>query len=177
VIVLLFFRLSKSRSKQMELEKISLEKDLVLRNQDIVTKDKELASSVLYLLTKNDLLNDVSERLLSLKKKISPDHHNAIQKIHFRHSRRRARRYVEEFEIRFHQVHNDYYKKLMEHAPDLSPGELKICTFLKLNMSSKEISAITRQSVKSIEVARTRIRKKMNLTNQDVNLVSFLMEL
>ena len=65
----------------------------------------------------------------------------------------------------------------MEHAPDLSPGELKICTFLKLNMSSKEISAITRQSVKSIEVARTRIRKKMNLTNQDVNLVSFLMEL
>ena len=177
VIVLLFFRLSKSRSKQMELEKISLEKDLVLRNQDIVTKDKELASSVLYLLTKNDLLNDVSERLLSLKKKISPDHHNAIQKIIFDIQDGAREDMWEEFEIRFHQVHNDYYKKLMEHAPDLSPGELKICTFLKLNMSSKEISAITRQSVKSIEVARTRIRKKMNLTNQDVNLVSFLMEL
>ena len=123
------------------------------------------------------MLNDVSERLLALKKKINPEHHNAIQKIIFDIQDGAREDMWEEFEIRFQQVHHDYYKKLMEYAPDLSPGELKICTFLKLNMSSKEISAITRQSIKSIEVARTRIRKKMNLTNQDVNLVSFLMEL
>ncbi len=177
VIVLLMYRLSKSKSRHIELEKKSLEQDLVMRNQDLVTKDKELASSVLYLLAKNDLLNDVSERLLALKKKINPEHHNAIQKIIFDIQDGAREDMWEEFEIRFQQVHHDYYKKLMEYAPDLSPGELKICTFLKLNMSSKEISAITRQSIKSIEVARTRIRKKMNLTNQDVNLVSFLMEL
>ncbi len=177
VIVLLLYLLSKSRSKRITLEKKSLEQDLVLRNQDIAAKDKELASSVLYLLTKNDLLNDVSERLLTLKKKISPEHHNAIQKIIFDIQDGSREDMWEEFEIRFQQVHDSYYKKLKEHAPDLTPGELKICTFLKLNMSSKEISDITRQSVKSIEVARTRIRKKMQLTNQEVNLVSFLMEL
>uniref|UniRef100_UPI0035668EB5 helix-turn-helix transcriptional regulator n=1 Tax=Ancylomarina sp. TaxID=1970196 RepID=UPI0035668EB5 len=71
----------------------------------------------------------------------------------------------------------DYYKRLKEYALDLTPGEVKICTFLKLNMTSKEISAITHQSVKSIEVTRTRIRKKLNLTNKDVNLVSFLIDL
>ncbi len=177
VIVLLLYLLSKSRSRRITLEKKSLEQDLVLRNQTIVAKDKELASSVLYLLAKNDLLNDVSERLLTLKKKVNPEHHNAIQKIIFDIQDGSREDMWEEFEIRFQQVHDDYFRKLKEHAPDLTPGELKICTFLKLNMSSKEISAITRQSVKSIEVARTRIRKKMQLTNQEVNLVSFLMEL
>ncbi|MGV8826965.1 MAG: tetratricopeptide repeat protein [Breznakibacter sp.] len=177
VIVLLLYHLSKNRSKRIILEKKSLEQDLVLRNKDIAAKDKELASSVLYLLAKNDLLNDVSERLLTLKKKITPEHHNAIQKIIFDIQDGSREDMWDEFEMRFQQVHDDYYRKLKEQGPDLTPGELKICTFLKLNMSSKEISAITRQSVKSIEVTRTRIRKKMQLTNQEVNLVSFLMEL
>jgi tetratricopeptide (TPR) repeat protein len=177
IISILLYRLTVNRSKRIRLEKDNLEKDLEMRDQDIVVKDKELASSVLYLLKKNELLNNVSERLLLLKKKMRAENHNAIQKIILDIQEGAKEDMWEEFEIRFQQVHDDYFKKLKAHAPDLTPGEIKICTFLKLNMTSKEISAITRQSVKSIEVARTRIRKKMRLTNKEINLVNFLMDL
>ncbi|MBS2210163.1 tetratricopeptide repeat protein [Carboxylicivirga mesophila] len=177
IISILLYRLTQNRAKRVRLENENLEKDLEMRNQDIVVKDKELASSVLYLLKKNELLNNVSERLLQIKKKMKAENHNAIQKIILDIQEGAKEDMWEEFEIRFQQVHDDYFKKLKEHAPDLTPGEIKICTFLKLNMTSKEISAITRQSVKSIEVARTRIRKKMRLTNKEVNLVNFLMDL
>ncbi|MCG8580859.1 MAG: tetratricopeptide repeat protein [Bacteroidales bacterium] len=177
IISALLYRLSISRAKRIKLEKKSLETDLEMREKDIVAKDKELASSVLYLLKKNELLNDVSERLLQLKKRMKSENHNSIQKIILDIQEGAKEDMWEEFEMRFQQVHDDYFKKLKEHAPDLTPGEIKICTFLKLNMTSKEISAITKQSVKSIEVARTRIRKKMQLTNKEINLVNFLMEL
>jgi DNA-binding CsgD family transcriptional regulator len=82
-----------------------------------------------------------------------------------------------EFETRFTQVHQDFYNKLEEQFPDLSPNERKLCAFLKLNMTSKDIGAITHQSLHSIEVARTRLRKKLNLTGSDENLVAFLARL
>jgi len=80
----------------------------------------------------------------------------------------------EEFETRFHQVHNKFYEKLNETHPNLSPNERKLCAFLRLNMSTKEISSITGQSFRSIEVARTRLRKKLNLTNSDIGLIEYL---
>ncbi len=177
IIFLLLYLLTKNRTKRINLEKITLEQDLRLRNQDIHTKDKELASSVLYLLEKNELLNNISEQLLNLKKRIDPQHHSAIQKIILDIQEGSRADMWDEFELRFQQVHDEYFKKLKAVAPDLTPGEIKICSFLKLNMTSKEISAITRQSIKSIEVARTRIRKKLQLTNHDINLVTYLMEL
>jgi DNA-binding CsgD family transcriptional regulator len=81
-----------------------------------------------------------------------------------------------EFEVRFQQVHQEFYQKLMQKYPDLTPNEIKICAFLKLNMTSKDISAITFQSVKSLEVARHRLRKKMGIDRDD-NLVSVLQDL
>jgi DNA-binding CsgD family transcriptional regulator len=82
----------------------------------------------------------------------------------------------DEFEIRFHQVHQDFYKKLSEKIPNLTPNEKRLCAFLRLNMTTKEIAGITFQSIKSIQVARTRMRKKMDI-ERDENLISFLQDL
>jgi hypothetical protein len=56
-----------------------------------------------------------------------------------------------EFELRFNQVHNTFYQKLNEKSPDLSPNEQRLCAFLRLNMTTKEIASITGQSIRSIE--------------------------
>jgi len=82
-----------------------------------------------------------------------------------------------EFELRFQDVHQNFYEKLQKLFPDLTPSERKLAAFLKLNMSSKEISVITGQSIRSLEVARYRLRKKLGITNQDVNLIGFLSDL
>ncbi len=80
----------------------------------------------------------------------------------------------EEFEAHFTHVHTDFYRRLNDLFPNLSANEKKLCAFLRLNMSTKDIAAITYQSVNSITVARSRLRKKLNIEGEDVNLVNFL---
>jgi DNA-binding CsgD family transcriptional regulator len=61
--------------------------------------------------------------------------------------------------------------------PNLTLNEKRLCAFLRLDMTSKEISAITGQSVRAIEQARIRLRKQLGLTNQQVSLSAFLSSL
>ena len=74
-----------------------------------------------------------------------------------------------EFELRFQEVHEAFYNHLNQLHPDLTPNELRLCAFLKLNLSIKEVSSITFQSVESIKTARYRLRKKMCI-DREINL-------
>ena len=80
----------------------------------------------------------------------------------------------EEFEIRFLNVFEGFYENIQKIFPDLSLNEKRLAAFLRLDMSTKEISSITNQSPHSINIARTRFRKKLNLANSDMKLSSFL---
>ncbi|MEQ6166658.1 tetratricopeptide repeat protein [Ekhidna sp. MALMAid0563] len=158
------------RSRHVELRRKNLVQDLELKN-------KELTTNVMYLIRKNELINDVAERLLKIQPKILPDNKKIIQSIILDLQREADSDSWHEFELRFNQVHTDFYNNLRKIHPDLSPAEEKLCAFLRLNMSSKEIAAITQQSVKSVEVARSRLRKKLNLTNTASNLITYLSSL
>ena len=81
-----------------------------------------------------------------------------------------------EFELRFGQVHKSFYQNLSAKFPDLSPNEKKICAFLRLNMTTKDIALITYKNVNTINQARKRLRKKMDIST-DVNLITLLSEL
>jgi tetratricopeptide (TPR) repeat protein len=170
VIFILLFSLSRSRTTRIRTEKEALKMDLEIKN-------KELTTNVMYLLKKNELIGSISNRLLTLKSKMKDENKGAIQRIIFDLQAGAESDVWEEFELRFQQVHIGYYKRLQELAPDLTPSELKICAFLKLNMNSKEISSLIHQSTKSVEVKRSKIRKKLGLTNTDTNLVSYLNEI
>ena len=77
--------------------------------------------------------------------------------------------------MRFLKVHEGFYEKLMADYPSLSPNDLRICALLRLNLSSKDIAKILHMSSPSVNVSRSRIRKKMKMP-QELNLVTFLME-
>ncbi|MEQ3234828.1 tetratricopeptide repeat protein [Bacteroides cellulosilyticus] len=79
----------------------------------------------------------------------------------------------EEFETLFLKVNSDFYTKLNSHFPTLTPNELKLCVFLKLNMTNKDIAQITLKSEDALKKARLRLRKKMQL-DRTVNLTSFI---
>jgi DNA-binding CsgD family transcriptional regulator len=140
-------------------------------------KNKELTTNVMYLIRKNELINNVAERLLKLQPGILPENQKTIHDIILELQKEADNDTWKEFELRFNQVHSNFYQTLRKQFPDLSPAEEKLCAFLRLNMSSKEIAAITQQSVKSVEVARARLRKKLNLTNTTSNLVTYLSNL
>ena len=78
-----------------------------------------------------------------------------------------------EFELLFQKVHSSFYEKLNSNFPDLTANERKLCAFLKLNMSSKDIANITFQSEEALKKAHQRLRQKMGI-DRDTNLVSYL---
>jgi DNA-binding CsgD family transcriptional regulator len=78
-----------------------------------------------------------------------------------------------EFETHFANVYEDFYKRLVQRHPELTPGERKLCAMLRLKLSTKEIATLTLQNPQTIDIARYRIRKKLQLS-QDINLVSYL---
>lgn len=72
-------------------------------------------------------------------------------------------------------VNNDaFFEKLLKEYPNLTKNERKLCTFIHLNLSTKEISKITHQSMGSINIARARLRQKFGLTGSDQSLIAFL---
>jgi tetratricopeptide (TPR) repeat protein len=176
IITLLFFlQKNKARRSQLiqghlQLEKQNLEKDIEL-------KDKELTTQVLHLVQKNELIDMISEKLLEIKKNMGAESQAAVQKVVTDLQSNLQPELLNEFKLRFQHVHNDFINTLNEKFPNLSPSELRLCAFLKLNLTTKEISAITNISPKSIEIARTRLRKKLNLTGTDTNLVMFLSQI
>lgn len=170
VVAILLTILIRTRARQTELKRKNLA-------QDVEIKNKELTTNVMYLIRKNELINSVAERLLKLQSTIPAESHKIIHDIIIDLQKEADSDSWKEFELRFHQVHSEFYKNLRKQYPALSPADEKLCAFLRLNMSSKEIAAITQQSIKSVEVARARLRKKLNLTNTTSNLVTHLANL
>ena len=68
-----------------------------------------------------------------------------------------------ELEIRFESLHSDFYKRLESQYPLLSHNDKRMCTFLRLNLSNKEIATLTFQNIDAIKKAKNRLSKKMNL--------------
>jgi len=69
---------------------------------------------------------------------------------------------------------NAFYENLLKDFPNLTKNERKLCLFIHMKMSTKEISDITHQSLGSINVARSRLRQKFGLTGDDTSLIAFL---
>jgi len=177
IIVTLLFFLQRNKTRRSELEQAHLNLERINLKNDLAIKDKELAANIMYLLNKNELINSISEKLLEIKEQVAPPSQAAVQKVVLDLQSNLQPELWQEFEFRFQQVHEHFYNTLNEKFPDLTPSEIRLCAFLKLNMTTKEISAITHQNAKSIDVARTRLRKKLNLTGTDHNLVTFLSQL
>lgn len=184
IILSLLYILSQSRVRRLSLKNknielanrnAELEKDAMANELEL--KNKELTTNVMYQIRKNELINSIAERLLANSHNFKKENQGLIKEIIKDLENTQEDSIWKEFETRFHQVHNQFYDKLNEINPDLTPNERRLCAFLRLNMSTKEISSITSQSPRSIEVARTRLRKKLNLTNSEVGLIEHLSSL
>ena len=161
ITLLLLYNLQRIKARRSELE-------LDFRN-------KELTTHVMYLLQKNEFILTVSKKLIEIKDKLDNEDRKHLMEIVRELETNADRTIWEEFEVRFQNVHQDFYANLNKKFPDLTPNEKKICAVLRLNMTTKEISSITFQSNKSLLVARARLRKKMGI-DRDENLVSFLQQ-
>ena len=114
------------------------------------------------ILEKEVSKNDLPEAISKLNKELKQTSDEKIWK---------------EFALRFKETNNDFYEKLLAKYPDLTQNELKLSAYLRLNMTSKEISELTGQRTLTLEGARYRLRKKLGISGSDNNLVTFLSQI
>ena len=178
IILILLYLNQKSKTSQAQLKKEKLELEKKQLNQEINYKNKELTTKMIYLVEKNEFITSIAHKLDAVRKHVKRNEglRILVQQIINEIKHNASQKNWKEFEVRFMEVHEEFYKTLNETYPNLTPNERKICAFLRLNMTSKEISAITHQSVKSINIARFRLRKKMGMSREE-NLISFLTSL
>ena len=81
----------------------------------------------------------------------------------------------DQFEYHFDKVHRDFLTRLRADYPVLSPNEQKICAFLRLNLNTKDIANLLHISLRGVEVARYRLRKKLDL-EAGQNLSKFILK-
>ncbi|WP_449436119.1 helix-turn-helix transcriptional regulator [Pedobacter steynii] len=145
---------------------------------ELAGKNRELANSAMSLVYKNELLQKLSQEMLKIKdssgKPLAEEQLRKIQKVI--DDGMNDERDWNLFESSFNEAHESFFKKLKANHPDLVPNDLKLCAYLHMNMSSKELASLLNISLRGVEIRRYRLRKKLEVPH-DKNLVEFLMEL
>lgn len=168
IIIILILKQLKLKAKKLQLEKASHEQEMEFKN-------KEMVLNVMSLMKKNEMLTELSEKLIRFEKEAaSDDSKQTIRKVAGELQKSKEDEIWKEFSFRFKEVHGDFYEKLLRGYPSLTPNELKLCAFLRLNLTSKDIAELTGQRVSSLETARYRLRQKLGIVNSETNLVTFL---
>lgn len=179
-----------AREKQYEEEALKAEQEIIkLRNEkleaenqknlaELDSKTKELASVAMQITYKNELLSRIKQKLIRVSSKMLHEE-----------SKKQVNDLIktlekdiitqdewERFEVHFDQVHEDFIKKLRHNYKELTPKDLRLCAYLRMNLSSKEIAPLLNISVRGVEISRYRLRKKMGL-DRDANLTDFMMKM
>jgi len=165
----LLFRVQRLKTEKVEFEQKAIQRDLDYKN-------RELTSNVLSLLKKNELLINISITLKKLLLTTKGSQKTMVASVLQEIESSSKEVGWDEFELRFKEVHSNFYEKLNAKFENLTKNEQRLCAFLKMKMSTKEISSLTFQTPHSIDVARSRMKKKMGITDNE-RLVHFLSHL
>ncbi len=136
-----------------------------------------LAASTMNLVVKNEFMETIKEEIRQAKAtdKVE-DKQRALEKIIKEiDTTLKVQEDWKQFENHFDQIHGDFLKRLTREFTDLTPGEQKLCAFLRLNMDTKEIANLMAISSRGVEVTRYRLRKKFKLDTHQ-NLSKFILE-
>ena len=162
--------------EKYRLEQLEKEQELVkLRNeklqQDVSSKNRELAASTMNIIKKNEFLIEIRDQLKNLNGNSDKDIKKLITNIN--------KDINEEdnwnlFKDAFNNADKDFLKKVKDLHPNLTPNDLRLCAYLRLNLSSKEIAPLLNISVRSVEIKRYRLRKKMELAHEK-GLVEYIL--
>lgn len=161
------------QQRQQQISKLEKEK-LELQIQ---SKNQELASSTMHIVQKGEILRKLKEDIKKIAKSandkdLAKQLEKVIQKVS---ADERLDEDWSQFAKHFDQVHSQFLQRLRSDYPQLTPKDRRLCAYLRMNLSSKEMAALMNISVRSVEVARYRLRKKLAL-DSEINLVEFMMQ-
>ena len=168
-LAFLIFRFELAKQRQLleyEVGKNRLENELSYKSQ-------ELMFTMRYLIQKNEVFTELKEEIDAMKDDVSRypvKHVKNMEKI----IRQGLESHTEEWRNALNNLklsEQGFFKKLLENYPDLTPNDLRLCSYLRMNFSTKEIAKLLNISTRGVEISRYRLRKKLHLGHED-NLTS-----
>ena len=155
--------------KELTNSKLLIEEKNNRLNQSIENKNRELAISTMSMIKKNTLLLSIKESLTKIDSVSQVN--QVISNINKNINNEDDWSFIEKA---FNNADQDFLKKVKEIHPELTPNDLRLCAYLRLNLSSKEIAPLLNISPKSVEIKRYRLRKRMKLTH-GTNLIGYIL--
>jgi DNA-binding CsgD family transcriptional regulator len=156
-----------------DLELSKTESELVtLRNEklevEVNFKNSELASSAMHLVKKGELFTKIKGELTHVMKGVdNPQTVTELKKmIKTLSEDDNMDKEWEKFAKHFDKVHSDFLAEQKEKHPTITPNELKLCAYLRMNLSTKEIAQLMNISVRGVEISRSRLRKKLQIPSE-----------
>ncbi len=147
-----------------------------LQKRQLDDKNRELSTLTLQIINKNEALNGIRQTAINALKDDECDGKECIrQLIREVDTNIDLDNQWDAFKKHFESVHTGFFARLLERFPAITQNELKLCAYLRMNLSSKEIAQMLNITIESATTKRYRLRKKLQLANDD-NLVSFLSE-
>lgn len=173
----------KQTKKKERLQHEKRERELIrLRNEklknEVQHKSKELANSTMSIIKKNEFLLEIREIVTKQKEQLGSRYPDK----YYYHLTRKIEENISShddwqlFETNFERAHEQFLHKIKEMYPDLTSKDLRLCAYLRMNLSSKEIAPLLGISVRGVENHRYRLRKKMHL-DHDEKLIDMILEL
>ncbi|MEQ8473531.1 MAG: triple tyrosine motif-containing protein [Marinoscillum sp.] len=161
----------------VEVSKKSEEQISRLRNDklraEIDHKNRELATTTMHLINKNEFMLTIRDAIKDSSKNGSKDTFKKIIRDIDRNLSEDEG--WEQFTKHFDQVHGEFLNNIKREHPTLTPQEIKLCAYLRMNMTSKEIANLLNISVRGVEISRYRLRKKLDIS-RDTNLIDYMLE-
>ncbi|QGW26839.1 transcriptional regulator [Phnomibacter ginsenosidimutans] len=160
--------LEHSEKEIIKLQKEQLEAEMQFKN-------KELAAATMHLYKRGKLLNKIKEDLLLATRALQDtgEKKDFIKLLKLIAEEEKRDGDWEQFAIHFDTVHNKFLQRIKKTYPTLTPTDLKMCAYMKMNLSTKEIAQLMNITIKGVEVSKYRLRKKLSLS-QDNSLTAFI---
>jgi DNA-binding CsgD family transcriptional regulator len=160
-------KLQKEKENELSKQKSDLEREILAL--ELANKSRDLSKTTLDLIRRNEMLQKIKDDLM-----LGHSNPNQLEKL-----LRQVDYHLEAdhdwdlFQEAFNQVHDDFFKKLKTNYPELTRGDLKLCAFLRMNLSSKEIAPLLNISIRGVENKRYRLRTRLKLDETE-NLATWL---
>lgn len=161
--------------EQREQKIISLQNEKL--EIELTIKSKELAASTISLIKKNELLASIKEELTTQKKTLGAVYPNKYYEklIRILNENLSSEDDWAIFQTNFDRIHENFFRNLHTNYPELTSNDLRFCAYLRLNLTSKDIAHLMNISLKGVELARYRIRKKIGIPSTK-SLTEFMIE-
>lgn len=175
---------SKLKNENLVAERIQSEQDQKIKNlessklkEQLDYQSRQLTTTALHLMNKNETLADIKNKVSEISLSSSTEVQSELKRIiYLIKENLQLDNDWEIFKTHFTEVHPDFFTTLINKFPTLTPDELKLCAYLKIQLSSKEIARLINITVVAINKRRNRMRKKLNLSPES-DLHEFLLNI